>query len=175
MRFATPEDAPAISRIKIAAWREAYAHILDREVLDGLDSEVDTSRWLERISNFTDKEQCWVACDGAQVVGYIVMGPNRFPEAPCDGELQAIYVDPSQQRRGIGRLLLRPAVDWMIEKGFESMAVFVFRDNPKGTGFYKSTGAEFLDTGNLEIGGKQYVDESYIWKSLVELQKTLAR
>jgi len=174
VRIATPNDSTAIARIKIETWRHAYAHILDAAVLNGLDLGRESARWRERIAEHADNECTWVAVDGYEVIGYLVVGPNRFPEAPCDGELQAIYVMPSHHKRGVGLALMRVGVPWMIEHGYESMAVFVFRDNPLGVGFYKSLGAQFNNSGDLEIGGKTYADESYVWKSLRDLQSQLA-
>ena len=173
VRLATSDDARSIARIKVDAWRFAYRHILDAALLDGLDLEQDALRSRNRIEKASDLDQMWVACDSESVIGYLVVGPNRFPEAPCDGELQAIYVHPSAHRRGVGRKLMQVGVPWMIERGFESMAVFVFRDNPLGVNFYKSLGAQFHDSGELEIGGKKYADESYIWPSLINLQALL--
>ena len=175
IRVASPEDAEEIAKVKIATWRAAYAHILDPEVLASLDLAREAGLWRERILAPTLACRLWVAVDDAQVIGYVVVGPNRFHEVACDGELQAIYVRPGTQRRGIGKQLLRVAVDWMVDQGFKSMAVFVFRDNPIGVGFYKSMGAEFNDSGDLEIGGKRYADESYVWPSLQELKQSLAR
>ena len=175
VRIATPSDSEAIARIKIETWRHAYAHILDRDVLKRMDIGQESARWRERITEHQENERTWVAVDGEEVVGYLVVGPNRFPEAPCDGELQAIYVRPSHHKRGIGIALLRVGVPWMIEHGYKSMAVFVFRDNPLGVTFYKSIGAEFHNAGELEIGGKKYADESYVWKSLCDLQARLTK
>jgi ribosomal protein S18 acetylase RimI-like enzyme len=173
VRPATPNDAVAIARVKIDAWRDAYAQILDSGLLSGLDIGRESAKWRERILEYSDNTCFLLACDGDGVLGYLVCGSNRFPEVSCDGELQAIYVHPTAQRCGIGRSLLRPAVDWMIEHAYRSMAVFVFRDNAKGVGFYRSTGAVFHNSGELDIGGKHYADEAYIWPSLRELQSLL--
>jgi len=175
VRPAVPADGPAIGQVKVETWRCAYEHILDPSVLASLDVAQEGVKWRDRLAEFSDKEKAWVACEDQRVIGYVVVGPNRFPEAPCDGELQAIYVLPQYHGKGVGRLLMKPAVSWMIERDFESMAVFVFRDNPIGVGFYKSLGAEFHDSGSLEIAGKQYADESYIWRSLRKLSSDLER
>ena len=173
VREATPNDSTDIARIKIETWRHAYAHILDPAVLNSLDLGRESARWRERIAERGNNECTWVACDDHEVVGYLVVGPNRFPEAPCDGELQAIYVRPSYHGRGVGRALMQVGVPWTIEHGYTSMAVFVFRDNPLGVNFYKSLGAQFNNSGELEIGGTHYPDESYVWPSLQELNLSL--
>ncbi len=175
VRVAKPNDSTDIARIKIETWPHAYAHILDPAVLKNLDLGRESARWRERIGEHKDNECTWVAVDGDQVVGYLVVGPNRFPEAPCDGELQAIYVKPSHHRRGVGRALMQVGVPWMIGLGYKSMAVFVFRDNPLGVGFYKSLGAQFHNSGDLEIGGQHYPDESYVWQSLHDLHARLTK
>jgi len=173
VRVATPYDADGISRVKIDTWRYAYKHILDPTVLKELDVARDSAKWKERLSESGERERCLVACEQDRVVGFLYLGPNRFDEVDCDGELQAIYVLPSHHRRGVGHMMLREGVDWMVADGFKSMAVFVFRDNPIGVGFYRSTGAELHDEAELEIGGKKYPDQCYVWPSLADLQSKL--
>jgi hypothetical protein len=51
--------------------------------------------------------------------------------------------------------------------------VFVFRDNQKGCGFYRSLGARHFDSGDFEVAGKRYPDQSFVWGSLRELHARL--
>jgi ribosomal protein S18 acetylase RimI-like enzyme len=175
VRPASPQDAAGIARVKIDAWRIAYAPFLDPVVLKALDVAKETGRWRERLADWDDDEPVWVAIDGENVLGFVIAGANRFPEVACDGELHAIYVHPDAQRRGVGQALVRTAVKFLVGRGFESMVVFVFRDNAIGTSFYRSLGAERCDGGEFEVGGKKYPDESYAWRSLSEFQDRLAQ
>lgn len=173
VRPAAVQDAAGLARVRIDAWRAAYSHILDPEVLENLDMDRETLRWTVRAAEERPTEPLWVAVDGEEVLGFLVVGPNRFTDVPCDSELHAIYVHPSAQRRGVGRALLKVGVSWLLDRGYESMAVFAFRDNLIGTSFYKSLGAKFYDNSEFEVAGKKYPDESYVWKSLKELQSVL--
>jgi ribosomal protein S18 acetylase RimI-like enzyme len=173
VRLATPDDAAGIAQVKIEGWRWAYKGFLDRKVLEGLDLNRETQRWRERLLNWSPDEPIWVACQGRSILGFLAAGANRYPEVPCDAELQAIYVLPSANRRGVGRALLTEGVAWLLQHGYKNMAVFVFRDNAVGTSFYKSLGAELYDSGEFEVAGKKYPDQSYRWPSLVGLQDRL--
>jgi ribosomal protein S18 acetylase RimI-like enzyme len=175
VRLATADDAFGISKVKIDTWRSAYKHILDPAVLQGMSLKRDSARWKERLRKADEHDRCFVACDGDKIVGFLYVGPNRFDEFDCDAELQAIYVHPSMHRRGVGKRMLGPAVEFLVGAGFQSMVVVVFRDNPLGTSFYKSMGAKFHDAGTLEIGGKSYADESYVWENLLDLQSELRK
>ena len=174
VRRATVEDAPGIARVKIAGWRDAFGHFMDPVFLASMDEKDHTARWQRILAQRDDTCAMWIALEGDQVVGFIGVGANRYPDVPCDGELQIIYIDPSAQRKGVGRALLKEGVDWLVAQGYESMAVFVFRDNFKGTSFYRRMGAELFDSSEYEVGGTSYPDECYIWKSLAALQQDLA-
>lgn len=175
VRLAAPKDAAGLARVRIDAWRHAYSHFIDPEVLERLDLDRETARWTLRTSEPHPEEPLWVAVEGDEVLGFIVVGPNRFPSVPCDAELHAIYVHPSAQRRGVGRLLVSEGASWLVGRGFTSMVVFAFRDNSAGVSFYRSLGGEFYDNSEFEVGGKKYPDESYVWKSLQELEERLAK
>jgi ribosomal protein S18 acetylase RimI-like enzyme len=175
VRLATPNDAYGIAEVKIAGWRDAYTSILPPDVLKNLNIDREAQKWHERLTNWSPDEPAWVAADQETVIGFIVAGANRYPAVPCDAELQAIYVHPSAQRRGVGEALLSEGVAWLLQHGYQKMAVFVFRDNSGGRGFYEALGASHFDSGVYEVAGKSYADESYMWDSLHSLQDILTR
>ncbi len=175
VRLATPEDAQGIAQVKIAGWRDAYKSILPLDLLENLNEAREAQNWAERLTNWSPDEPAWVATDKGNIIGFLVAGANRYPAMPCDAELQAIYILPSAQRRGVGQALLSEGVAWLLQHGYRNMAVFVFRDNIQGRGFYEALGAIHFDSGVYEVAGKSYADESYMWESLQALQDLLTR
>ena len=174
VRLARPEDCEGIARVKVDAWRTAYAHFMDAQVLEGLDLSREGHRWRERLDRPEDDQPVWTAHLSDEVAGFLVAGANRFPEVPADAEVHALYVHPEAQRKGVGRALLKEAVRWLSAKGYRSLVVFAFRDNRIGCSFYESLGAKLYDTGEYEVSGRKYPDVSYLWGSISDLERSLA-
>jgi GNAT superfamily N-acetyltransferase len=76
VRRATPNDAPELAEIHVAAWRQAYRGIVPDWYLEGFTVESRTRR-----SRDTDVDQASTA------------------------EIWGIYVSPQYWRRGVGRFL----------------------------------------------------------------------
>src|SRR5207253_3217089 len=126
IRRAIPSDAEGIARAHVASFRDAYRGLLADDVLDGMDVVANANRKRNLIESGGG---VFVAEEDEEVVAFAICGANRYPQVSCDGELQAIYVHPSGYRKGIGRALLVACVDHLCDGGFESMVVFLFRDN----------------------------------------------
>jgi ribosomal protein S18 acetylase RimI-like enzyme len=73
------------------------------------------------------------------------------------------YVDPSQHRQGIGRLLFESVRIAAREKGYEKFFAFVRVDNAGALSFYKRNGFDIIGVAKhqAKISGR-YVDEVMI-------------
>lgn len=67
-------------------------------------------------------------------------------------ELDGLYVDPREYRRGIGRML----VMWGVERGMEEGVPVVVRSSPQGKRLYLSCGFEVV---KREVGFDAYIPE----------------
>jgi hypothetical protein len=47
VRRAEPQDAPAVARVHVASWRQAYRGLLPQEYLDSLSIEARTTTWAK--------------------------------------------------------------------------------------------------------------------------------
>ena len=52
----------------------------------------------------------------------------------------SLEVHPAQQRRGIGRALLRASVDWAKDHGIERLELYTRKDNDRARALYESEG-----------------------------------
>lgn len=94
------------------------------------DSEEGIRRYLER-----NPDTCFVAEEGAEVVGAILAGH--------DGRRGYIYhtaVAPARQRQGIGAKLADAAVTAMRSAGINKAALVVFVRNEAGNAFWERMG-----------------------------------
>ena len=65
--------------------------------------------------------------------------------------LEHIFIDPKFHRRGIGRQLIRHALNFARDQGIDQLKIFV---DPYAKGFYDKIGAEFNNFSKSSIPGR---------------------
>jgi len=108
IRPATPDDARVIANVHVEAWRTTYRGLLPDDVLAQLSVERRAEGWRQAaaLTGQTGRS-LFVAQEGTRILGFAAGGPERTRDPLYTGELYAIYILESYQRRGIGRLLTR--------------------------------------------------------------------
>jgi predicted N-acetyltransferase YhbS len=91
----------------------------------------------------SDNFACFVAVEGDTILGYYSMEQSSGDSY----ELEALFVEPAQIGKGIGRKLLRHAVD---ELSKSSAKCLVIQGDPNATSLYVAAGAR--RTGSRESG-----------------------
>lgn len=128
VRPARPEDARAMGRVQLRAWRAAYADVLPAELLAGLTVEALAERWRQAVAEPpSPRHRVLVAVEADQVVGFAAFGPPEDPDrdAAHDGELYTLLVDPAAGRRGHGSRLLAATADLLREDGCRTAVTWV--------------------------------------------------
>jgi len=165
VRAAKPEDAYAISVVRVETWGAAYRGILPDSYLDGLRAGDRAEQLRQAIAGEGHKEYFFVAEDDGVVVGFAICGPERDGSGRYKGEVYAIYVLPAFQRRGIGRLLMRAAVAKLGELGFTSMLLWTPEKNAYCL-FYERLGGARIAAKTYDIGGTPVDLAAYGWEKL---------
>jgi GNAT superfamily N-acetyltransferase len=141
IRRVTPEDAGAIARIRVTGWQTAYGGQLDHDLLDGLSAAKDEPRWRAHLEAPPPGHRGFVAMRGADIVGFVTCGPSRDGDEGTDvAEVYAIYVLPAATGTGVGRALLRRAMDVLREDGYAEAMLWVLATNRRGHRFYQAAG-----------------------------------
>ena len=120
-RLAWPDDAAAIARVQVSAWRDLYAGLLAPEALDALDADDLAQRWTPILTHPRDaRMRVLVALERADVRGFALVHPSADPDADpvADGEIGEFVVDPAHRREGHGSRLLQAAVDTLAADKF---------------------------------------------------------
>ena len=168
VRPAKPDDAGAIARAHVAAWRTTYGGLLPPDFLASLSEEHYTERWTRVIGDRSSR--VFVVEDGEQVVGFASGGRERAGETGFAGELYAIYVVAGAQGRGYGRDLVRSVAGALREVKLADMIVWVLRDNLPARGFYERLGGVYVRSQPITIGSATLEEVSYGWRKLDDIR-----
>jgi GNAT superfamily N-acetyltransferase len=154
IRLARPDDADAIARAHVDAWRVGYRGLFPDEFLDSAEFE-DTrfERWRSGAWGQEDGSQLFVPVLDGHVVGFGHAGPERV-EPACDasggeippapeaerGEVYGFYVHPTAWGSGVASPLMAACTESLIRAGFPAAVLWVLRDNPRARRFYERAG-----------------------------------
>ncbi len=87
-----------------------------------------------------------MAVDGDLLLGSAKMGPNR-PGRGAHVATASFMVDPTHQRRGIGRALGAHVIEWAREAGYHAIQFnAVVETNDRAVRLWKSLGFEIIGT-----------------------------
>jgi GNAT superfamily N-acetyltransferase len=168
IRQALRDDIPGIARVHVDTWRSNYRGLVPHDFLAGLSYEQSeqTWHWIFDYSESTDGNFTFVAEDKTcSTVGFANGGPERTGDPEYKGELNAIYILKSAQRRGAGRALVHAVVDGLLALKLDSMLLWVLAENP-ACAFYGHLGGQPIREKHVEIGGKLVKEIAYGWKDL---------
>ncbi|MDD4363493.1 MAG: N-acetyltransferase [Atribacterota bacterium] len=108
---------------------------------------IEKEYWIDKKSAMKDiyipNSETYVHESNGQIDGFISL---------CEDILAAIFVHPEQQGRGIGKKLLKKAMDLR-----ENLSLSVYKENYKSVAFYEKAGFYFVkekidsNTGRQEI------------------------
>ncbi|MFP5227749.1 MAG: N-acetyltransferase family protein [Acidobacteriota bacterium] len=163
IRPAEPKDASAIARVHLASWKTTYPGIIPQEYIDGLRVENGIARWQIELSG--RKATVLVAEDRRGVFGFIAGGAIEHPVDGYQGELGAIYLLASHQRKGAGAALVRHLARDLRQQGFANMAVWALEANP-ACAFYRRLGGVQVAEQTIEIGGKALPELAFGWPQI---------
>lgn len=142
VREARTSDATAVGMIQSAAWRQAYAAVLEPAVLDALEPRAFARVWRDSLAAPPSADhRLLVACAGQQVVGFLAVGPSTDPDAAEDeAELLTLAVHPGARRMGHGSRLLNAATDTLVATGRRAVSTWVLAHDEEARGFLQRAG-----------------------------------
>ena len=165
-RSANVDDAPALARVQVEAWRSAYAGILPDRVLVQMsepDLAVDWARLLTR--PMADDAVLVAETPTHGVVGFGSAGPRRCLSQPRGGEVYTLYVHPDFHDAGFGRRLLAGLLRGLAARRFQSAVVWVLAANPARF-FYHAMGAVQCGERHETLWGVPVAQVALGWNDL---------
>lgn len=157
--IAQQTDAAAIARVHIRSWQTTYAKLLPQEYLQTLNEAQRQYFWLQILA--TPNHGVFVVKIQNEVMGFISVGPA---EGSIGGaEVYAFYLLERVQRQGYGITLWQMALQWLSEQGFESLIVWVLKENPS-VAFYIKQGGQQQEIKPVTIGGTTLDEVCYAFQ-----------
>ena len=174
-REATYSDIPAIARVHVDTWRSAYSGIVPDEVLTDLSYEKRENAWQSVFEQAAHSDGfTYVSEDETgRIIGFLNGGRERTGDRLYQGEINAIYILSSHQHRGVGRELVRLAVEKLWRIDIHSMLVWVLEDNP-ACKFYEALGGQIVQSKNIEMRGSTLIELAYGWTDTSLLSRPFA-
>ena len=160
IKRAGEDDLQSIHDMAEIVFRHTYRDILSPEqmeyMMDWMYSLTNLRRQLE------DGHVYHIALDGNRPCGYVSVQPDHIDEDGTEVfHLQKIYVLPSEQGTGLGRLLFNTATDFVRSRARKlpvRIELNVNRSNP-AVGFYEHIGMRILRQGDFHIGNGFYMND----------------
>ncbi len=155
-RAAGLSDLDAIVRLHLKVWRQSMKDLAPPAAYAALDEAYRTAQWT-RMFALSGPDDLWLVCErGGDLVGFGGACAPTYESFAGRGEIRFLYIDPSCQRRGLGRQFLSRLARHLIGRGYAAVALSVVEGNAAARAFYGALGGR-------EIG--VHIFPSDIWPS----------
>jgi len=161
IRHAKPDDAPGLSRVFEAAWREAYTGIIPGITLEKMLSRRGERWWR---STVTRGRPLVVLDIGQGIAGYASYGRCRDRSLPADGEIDEIYLLPEYQGIGLGRRLFKAVLNDLRHSDLSRVAVWALAENERACAFYEGMGGRSVARVEERIGSARLAKVAYLFR-----------
>jgi L-amino acid N-acyltransferase YncA len=169
MRDAQVEDCDQIGLITVSASHSAFVGSIPEEDLDFTwTPETSATGWRESFAENTDRGQAFrvLETDG-RVIGFAWSAPWADTEG-YDASIRGLYVLPTCQRKGLGRLLLSDAATILHRNGARSVEIGCVRENPS-CDFYEHMGGVEIGSRPVEVDRFKTREILFGWPDLSAL------
>jgi ribosomal protein S18 acetylase RimI-like enzyme len=170
-RRATIDDARIIAETHCASWLTTYPGLIaDHVIVERTNVEKRAQGWHKILRE--GNSGVWLAHDDqTPCLGLCSFDALRSKEVEADGQITALYLLQSAQRKGIGRALIAISMEQMIARNYESACVEVLKENPAEK-FYLAMGGKLACTAHVQEFGVEIVESVYVWTNLAQAMKT---
>lgn len=170
IRPAHPQDAEALSALKLACFRETFGpegFAIPYPPADIARFEVEAYGQPTVARELADpSHMSWVAEDGdGRLLAYAHAGPAKLPHADLregDLELYQLYLRRAAQGAGLGKQLLDLALDWMEAQRPTALWLGVWQGNDRARHVYAGRG--FAVVGEYRFAVGDWFDEEFIMR-----------
>lgn len=143
IRRATLNDVSVIAQLFLNCWKISYKEVIDNSERENMNLVAATNLWTVAMQTNFERET-FIGIVGGEVIGFFRIGPEE--NDPAIGHLFSLYVEPATSGRGHGKSLLSSAIKFLESRKFDSISLWVFKENTAARSLYNKFG--FVPTGN---------------------------
>ncbi len=132
IRKANKEDASEIAYVHVESWKSTYKGIVSDKYLQSLSIVERKEKWKQILSN--SHKTYVVETKEGRIAGFVSFGVERLKQK--EGELYAIYLLSEFHKKGLGRELFQLASTNLKAEGYDTMLVWVIKNNPSKYFYY---------------------------------------
>ncbi len=149
------ETISSIQQLAEITWKVAYSSIISpsqmKYMLDLFYSESSLQKQMQ------EGQQFIAASENEQTVGFASYSPKSTRE-PNVYRLHKIYIDPNQQGKGIGKLLIDFIIADIKPNNATNLELNVNRHN-KALHFYEKLGFKIIKEEDIDIGEGYFMND----------------
>lgn len=161
---AKSEHAHGIAEVHVRSWQQAYQDLLPSDYLASLSIKQREEQWLEILAS--GSSETLLCLLDQTIVGFLSYGASRDKVAnSAVAEIMALYIEPNQWRKGIGKILWSECRNNLGLAGYQTVTLWVMTNNARGIGFYEALGFQCEDgvIEQSELGGVSFLEQRYIF------------
>jgi len=145
IKVASIEDIPAIVKIAYDTWFVTYQDVISQAQIEYMFGEMYTPESIYKQMDFY-KHAFLILYQAEMPIGFASYG--KLEEPINTYKLQKLYLLPSQQNKGFGRMLLNEVEKQVAALGADHLQLNVNRKNP-ALSFYEKLGYEIIETVDI--------------------------
>lgn len=171
LRPATIDDCPALGLVIVTASLKTFLGQIPEEDFDfAWTPEVSAHNWREYFTTAAPSGEFFVVATVDQrVVGYVLAG-RATDRSDYARAVNALYVLPSMQGKGVGRALLGYVAKRLLAEGTNSLLIGCLKENPS-CGFYQRMGGVEVYRAPNWMDRYESEEIFFGWSDLKELAK----
>lgn len=168
MRAASARDAEGVAHVHRESWRTTYSGILPQALIAQQAGRRSAAIWRHRLCLAAPESATWVAARAGAPVGFASCGAARHRLEGLEAEIYALYVLQAEQRRGVGRALVRACARHFVRHGRFGFYLWVLKAN-RARLFYESLGGREIGAKTERLGLHSFAQVAYGWHDVTAL------
>ena len=145
IKLASIEDIPAIVKIAYDTWFVTYQDVISKAQIEYMFGEMYTPESIYKQMDFY-KHAFLILYQAEMPIGFASFG--KLEEPINTYKLHKLYLLPSEQNKGFGRMLLNEVEKQVADLGADHLHLNVNRKNP-ALSFYEKLGYEIIETVDI--------------------------
>ena len=172
IRKATLNDCRGIAEVQVDSYRSAYADFFPQSYLEHFTYEEEEQDWFSLLNANTGDILYVAATPDEGIVGYVLAQVKLDIHPGYDAEIVALHVRLTTRYKGLGRALLRAALQELDSLHCSSVMLWTLQGNPTRQ-WYEQLQGILLGEKHYQVEDWDIVEVAYGWKPISNLLQRL--